>query len=656
MIEFPISVQLRWRRRLAGPLVLLLAILIMLVGYVLRYGAWVRSLTAHDVALQDGFANEQFPLLDQHQITQLGMVHRPGFQPDSSYTLHDGQKPKGVTRIGIFGCSFVKGSEAASGQDFPSQLQRLFERDGCDRIEVLNFGVGAFGVQQSYLLWQYLAQSFDLDVTIYDLYGFHRERDNTFIMLDTMYAPVHARHVLEGDGLRLIEVTGADRRDAAARYFSLRPAWEYLRFDTKAPPQIRALLPKGRDLKINPFYYRSDTHAEVAEIYRRIFADIGAKSKSFLVLVNDDNSESLLAVAGGERAFSSVRTSSEEYTWRRSGLFRAPKNHPSALGYNVLAQETKGILSGSSSVAVPEFEIVSSPSQGGFSQRSTDLSSFAQVYLTMAGHPAGVFVKTLDDRNVTPYSFGSHGATALLDVSGTKNPLFIASRKPIPPGELWLEFSMRGRPIHVEIGQVATFDGGFVGVADSQWKTVKGEGWSLFARREVGATAVEISSDDRVEDVRLGVGEMALLRGDVTPSRFGKRHQLIWKPALGDLITTRGHPAQEADSLLEDDFGDYCVTASTSDGRADTWCTRRWLLSTATIQLGTIDPQPDRPLLPRTRTRARYHNLTFSKARDHGIDHLSLPHRSANGRSRLLSFRRNPPTSARRRTVNSDYP
>ena len=56
---------------------------------------------------------------------------------------------------------------------------------------------------------------------IYDLYGFHRLRDNTFIMLNPIYVPVHARYILDGGGLRLIEVPGDDRRDASAGYFRL---------------------------------------------------------------------------------------------------------------------------------------------------------------------------------------------------------------------------------------------------------------------------------------------------------------------------------------------------------------------------------------------------------------------------------------------------
>ncbi len=125
----------------------------LVAAYAVRYRGWVRSLHGYDVAIQKGFAEQSFPLLGRHQITQLGMAHRPGARPANSYTLVDRQKTPGAMRIGVFGCSFVMGSEAAAGQDFPSHLQRLFDQHSDQKVEVVNFGVGAFGVQQLYLLW-----------------------------------------------------------------------------------------------------------------------------------------------------------------------------------------------------------------------------------------------------------------------------------------------------------------------------------------------------------------------------------------------------------------------------------------------------------------------------------------------------------------------
>jgi hypothetical protein len=57
--------------------------------------------------------------------------------------------PPGVTRIAAFGDSFVHGTEVANPDTWPAQLERL--RPG---LEVLNFGVGGYGVDQAYLRWR----------------------------------------------------------------------------------------------------------------------------------------------------------------------------------------------------------------------------------------------------------------------------------------------------------------------------------------------------------------------------------------------------------------------------------------------------------------------------------------------------------------------
>ncbi len=181
------------------------------LGYVGHYRSYVRSLRGYDVATRDGFAEQDFPLLTRHQVTQLGMAHRPGFQPESSYTLVERRKTPGTVRIGIFGCSFVMGSEASPGQDFPSHLQRLFDEDGDREVEVVNFGVGAFGVQQSYLLWLYLAavlveSSDDRNVQLYSFRA--RSKDS---ILD----------VSGGSDARFIALAGAIPGDRAWLRFSV---------------------------------------------------------------------------------------------------------------------------------------------------------------------------------------------------------------------------------------------------------------------------------------------------------------------------------------------------------------------------------------------------------------------------------------------------
>jgi hypothetical protein len=561
------------------------------VGYAARYQRFERSLDAFDIARQDGFANQDFPLLDRHQVTQLGIAHRPGFRPTSSYTNFKRSKPAGVTRIGVFGCSFVQGSEAGPGQDFPSALQRLFEASGRSDVEVLNFGVGSFGVQQSYLLWQYLAADFDLDVTIYNLYGFHRQRDDTFVMLDRTYAPVHARHVLDGGSLRLVEVAGGDRREAAERYFRIRPTWRYLRYEAKAPPQVRALLPSGRDVP-NPLYYRRDGDAEIAELYARIFADMAASSRRFLVLCNDDTSERLLDGAAATPRLETVRATTEADTWRRSEVFRAPKNHPSALGYEVLAREVHAVLVGADTVGLPNIEASAGCPVPASIEPSLGLAAFDEMALTLAGLPAGTFVAAIDDRNVVPYSSRAHGARAVLDLSRGRTPQFIATREPLVEGAVRLRFTIDGLPAEVEVGRVRFVGSGHVGVLDRPWADIAGNGWALVGRPEGGTIDLELRTRGRVDDLRLDLGNRTLLRGSLGAAVAAGPAAIQWSSAAGDLITTRGHPDQDPAAILAAGGGGWCISARVRSGDARSWCTRKWRLAETHIPVDGLSPPP----------------------------------------------------------------
>lgn len=577
--------SLRDHQTLARILVLSVVLLVLLGVYLLRYRSFVVTLRAFDMAETEGFAEQIFPLLDRDQITQLGAAHREGHRPRSSYTLADRPKSADTFRIGVFGCSFVYGTEAAPGQDFPSQLQRIFDAKGGRRVEVLNFGVGAFGVQQSYLLWQYLAGDFELDLTTYSLYGFHRHRDNSFIMLDTMYAPVHARYVLDGEDLRLIKVKGGDRRDAARGYFRLIPRWDYLRFDAKSPPMIRALLPEGRTMPANPFYYQSDLDEECSRIYGRIFSEMTDRSERFVVFVNDWVSEDLVGRPEASRTVESVRTSSERFTWERRGFCRAPKNHPSALGYRILATERHAILTGGKEALLPDVEIGGPATATQPSAKAPGLSNYETVYLSFGGSPAALFVTSVANRAVRPYSFGSKGTDSVLDVSGEKDPLYVALDGEIPGEDLRLKFSADGSPEEIVIGRIHFVGGRNVGVLESPKNAHRGDGWVIQIRPRVSAITCDLASDLEITDVRLDIGGVTVLSGDPCRGENSRVGRICWRSADGDLLETRGHPEQNADDIISAGAGDLCVTARTSAGDEASWCTRGWRLGSTTLQV-----------------------------------------------------------------------
>jgi hypothetical protein len=76
----------------------------------------------------------------------LYRANAQGIRADVEYAL---EPPPGVLRIAAFGDSFVHGTEVANPDTWPALLAAL--RPG---LEVLNFGVGGYGVDQAWLRWR----------------------------------------------------------------------------------------------------------------------------------------------------------------------------------------------------------------------------------------------------------------------------------------------------------------------------------------------------------------------------------------------------------------------------------------------------------------------------------------------------------------------
>jgi lysophospholipase L1-like esterase len=85
----------------------------------------------------------------------LGWRYRAGYR-DSANTINDqglrGERryarhpARGVVRVAAFGDSFVYGNEVADSAAWPALVERWFPQ-----LEVLNYGVGGYGVDQAYL-------------------------------------------------------------------------------------------------------------------------------------------------------------------------------------------------------------------------------------------------------------------------------------------------------------------------------------------------------------------------------------------------------------------------------------------------------------------------------------------------------------------------
>ncbi|MBI5240646.1 MAG: hypothetical protein HY926_09250 [Elusimicrobia bacterium] len=267
---------------------------------------------------------------------------------DSSFVRFAMKKPPGVVRIGCVGDSFTYGTETGRSEDYPTILQRLFRERGYPQVEVINFGSGWYGFQQAFTFWDDVARRFDLDYVLLGPKTFFPGRDTTFDHASpaTIYL-LHARHVLEGQGPRFVEVAGDTFEDRAAAYRSFIPSWRYLRYDRRAPAFLACLIPRGRELR-NPFYYyRGDLEEEAREIYRRLLRRM-TDSGTQIVL---GNYEPRIVELGRDLRRGNLHPARLEEV---CGFpYRAPKNHGSPAGNRLLAEQFFAILTGRARVVLP---------------------------------------------------------------------------------------------------------------------------------------------------------------------------------------------------------------------------------------------------------------------------------------------------------------
>ena len=95
----------------------------------------------------------------------LGWTFRPNsVRQEGTFTIngagirsrreYDLVPPPDTLRIALFGDSFVAGDDVADDEVWGAQLERLLLDAGI-RNEVLNFGVGAYGMGQALLRWRH---------------------------------------------------------------------------------------------------------------------------------------------------------------------------------------------------------------------------------------------------------------------------------------------------------------------------------------------------------------------------------------------------------------------------------------------------------------------------------------------------------------------
>jgi len=111
--------------------------------------------------------------------------------------------PAGILRVAAFGDSYTHGTDVGNAHTWQAALERLDPR-----MEVLNFGVGAYGLDQAYLRYLEDGRRFEPRVVLIGLMSENINRSvsvfRPFYVANTGAPLAKPRFVLNGDGLALL--------------------------------------------------------------------------------------------------------------------------------------------------------------------------------------------------------------------------------------------------------------------------------------------------------------------------------------------------------------------------------------------------------------------------------------------------------------------
>ncbi|MHC4269621.1 MAG: SGNH/GDSL hydrolase family protein [Planctomycetota bacterium] len=92
---------------------------------------------------------------------------------------HKIEKPYGVKRIAVIGDSFCESVQVNLTETFYKQLEKLLNRNGNGKWEVLNFGVGDFGTTQEWITLNKYALKYSPDIILHQIFPLNDICNNT---------------------------------------------------------------------------------------------------------------------------------------------------------------------------------------------------------------------------------------------------------------------------------------------------------------------------------------------------------------------------------------------------------------------------------------------------------------------------------------------
>lgn len=542
---------------------LVLCFLLFILFWYVKFTFYVKHLEGYEARTSPSYKAPETPGVNPRQLLDLGWAHSPDSRPDCSYTMCAREKKPHAIRIGVFGCSFVFGTEVARGHEFPTWLQRRFQEAGIPDVEVLNFGVRGYGVHQAYLMWKEVGRAYDLDYAVFFPMEIHECRDRGFIYRTGEYSPVHARFIVEHGDLKLIGVLGISPLDATRKYYQFITPWRYLRYDEKGPASLCAIIPsRGRELN-NPFYYVSHNNKkhEILETYALIFNEVAAGAKNAVVIVEDKDMRSLRS-----RVSSSHLTFLDGWSphLRNSFLYKAPAGHHSALGQKLQSDELFSFLTGKDSPTFDYIEIEKDAHEPAGTYEAQPLYEYDRVSVAIGKSPVAHFGLPTESHSAfaepccnRPLDFQKSRICSLLLQTDGRAIRFIPLTFPLDnASSAFLSIDAGNRILKMPIGIVRA-RGGVIGrlMMKPGSSLCAGEGGRIEAHARFDATEMPdgvIVQDigERIRQLTITVGDDVVLRGRELPV-----HRLI--NALRRFVLFRRPSMMVYHYRLEPVNGDY---------------------------------------------------------------------------------------------------
>jgi len=502
-------------KRVVSPAVLSLAVVVAAAAvWGARYDFYCRAILGGLAGIVKSIsAHDSFPELTVAQSLDLGWAQSAVFHPKNSYLDYPQAKRQGVVRVGVFGESFVAGDEAAYGQDFPSLLAQRLKRAGYKNVQVINFGVPGYGVEQSYLLWKYLGQKYHLDYAVFLVFRHDVERDDTFGLPG--YFALHARFVLGSGGLKLLPVAGRTPSEVVSDYYGFFPSWRYLRYDEREPIFFR-VWSASLGSRFNPFYYRRDPGKELSEIYVRLFRDVAGHNRHLVICYSRHFDFIRDAVALKKLPNVHFVFMGPLYQRLMSGyssLYLAPGGHRSALGNEATAEFLYDYLTGDKRPDVRAVVLGGQPRGSEAGRRDRPSGAYGSVELMIKNKPAAVFTRVnpkvaLQTAVLNPKALGTRSFLMALSPGG--EPHFAPLAFALKDGRAAvLSFAEGGKTVRVPVGVVRA-PCGVVGSVEfyPSGERSGDEDWRISESDE--RRSLLVSSSVALQDLGLSVGGRAL--------------------------------------------------------------------------------------------------------------------------------------------------